>query len=189
MKRLLTATFLAASLVSGAAMAQVGPYVGASVGQSDYQGECGGPCDQTDIGFKAFGGYMFTPYLGVEAHYVNLGKLTLDPMVVPGIGTVSGEIESSGFGASLIAQYPIEQFSIFGKLGFTYLDTEVTGSIAGLGSASESESATNFSFGLGAAYNFNKQLSARLEWERFRAEFQGEKEDVDLISVGVVYRF
>lgn len=34
MKRLLSASILAASLTSGAALAQVGPYVGASVGQS-----------------------------------------------------------------------------------------------------------------------------------------------------------
>ncbi len=39
MKRLLGATILAASLASGAAFAQspgVGPYVGASIGLSDY---------------------------------------------------------------------------------------------------------------------------------------------------------
>ena len=136
-----------------------------------------------------FGGYTFTPYLGVEAHYVDLGKITLDPSFVPGVGTVSGDIKSSGFGLSLLAQYPIEQFSIFGKLGFTYLDTKVSGSISGVGSGSDSETATNFSYGIGGAYNFNKQLSARLEWERFRAEFQSEKEDVDLISIGITYRF
>lgn len=191
MKRTLTAAVLLSSLVvAGAAFAQGGPYIGGSIGQSNYKFDCSGvSCDKSDFGFKVFGGYTFTPYLGVEAHYVDLGKITLDPSFVPGVGTVSGDIKSSGFGLSLLAQYPIEQFSIFGKLGFTYLDTKVSGSISGVGSGSDSETATNFSYGIGGAYNFNKQLSARLEWERFRAEFQSEKEDVDLISIGITYRF
>lgn len=190
MKRLLTASFIAAMLASGAALAQVGPYVGASMGLSDYKVDCEGlPCDTTDFGFKAFGGYMFTPNLGVEAHYVNLGKLTLDPTVVPGFGTVAGDLKGTGWGASLVGAFPIDQFSVFGKIGFTYMDTKVSGSIAGFGSASESDSSTNLSWGLGAAYNFDKQLSVRVEWERFRLEFDNEKEDADFFSVGVVYRF
>lgn len=190
MKRLLTAGFVAATLFSGAALAQVGPYVGASIGQSNYKVDCEGlSCDKSDLGFKAFGGYMFTPNLGVEAHYVNLGKMTLDPTVVPGFGTLAGDIKGAGWGASLIGMWPIEQFSLFGKLGFTYMDTKVSGTLSGFGSASMSESSTNFSWGLGAAYNFSKQLSVRAEWERFRLEFQNEKEDADLFSIGVAYRF
>lgn len=191
MKGLITTSILAASLVCGAAMAQTATpwYVGASVGQSNYKVDCGDLCDDSDIGLKAFGGYMFTPNFGVEVQYVNLGKLKLDPIFVPDLGTVSGEIKSSGFGASLIAQYPIEQFAVFGKLGFTYMDTKISGSVSGLGSGSESDKSTNFSWGLGAAYNFNPQLGVRVEWERFRAEFEGEKEDVDLYSIGIVYRF
>lgn len=59
----------------------------------------------------------------------------------------------------------------------------------GLGSASDSGTNTNVAWGLGGGYNFTKNLGVRLEWERFRAEFQGEKEDVDLLSVGLNYRF
>jgi OmpA-OmpF porin, OOP family len=188
MKRILTSVLLLSSIaLAGPAMAQYG-YAGGSVGQSRYNDECGSSCDKTDIGFKLFGGYMFTPNVGIEAHYVNLGKLTFSENVPP-FGTVNGEVKASGFGASVVGLLPIDRFELFGKLGFTYMDTKISGSIANLGAASDDDKAANFSFGLGAAYNINKQLSARLEWERFRAEYQDEKEDVDLISIGVSYRF
>ena len=79
MKRLLTASLIAAAFASGAAFAQspgVGPYVGASIGLSDYDwsGGCAGECDKTDIGFKVYGGYMFTPYIGAEVGYGAFGK-------------------------------------------------------------------------------------------------------------------
>lgn len=53
----------------------VGPYVGGSVGSSNYSSDsCVGNCDKTDIGFKVVGGYMFTPYLGAEVGYGAFGK-------------------------------------------------------------------------------------------------------------------
>lgn len=81
MKRLLAAFIIAASLASGAAFAQspgVGPYVGGSLGPSNFSSDsCIGNCDKTDIGYKVFGGYMFTPYLGAEVGYGAFGKATV----------------------------------------------------------------------------------------------------------------
>lgn len=187
MKRVLSSIILLSSLaIAGPAAAQFA-YAGASVGQSRYAEDCGGVCDKTDIGFKVFGGYMFTPNLGVEGHYVNLGKLTASE-VVPPYGTLNLEAKASGFGLSLVGLYPIDQFEIFGKVGFTYMTTKISGSLADV-SASDDDKAANVNFGIGASYNFNKQLSARLEWERFKAEYEDTKENVDLISIGLRYRF
>jgi len=53
---------------SGSAL--VGPYVGGSIGQSNYSSDsCFGQCDKTDFAWKIFGGYMFTPWLGAELDY------------------------------------------------------------------------------------------------------------------------
>src|SRR5512145_1131960 len=101
MKRLVSASILAASLVGGAAFAQspgVGPYVGASIGMSDYDWSAGcvGECDKTDIGFKLYGGYMFTPYIGAEVGYGAFGKAKVG---VTGVG--NAELKSSGFSGFL----------------------------------------------------------------------------------------
>lgn len=184
MKRTLIGLALLAAC-AGFSVAQAQGYVGASIGQSELKESCdaGVTCDFKDTGYKLFGGYMFSPNFGVEAAWVDLGKATLS---VPGL---SAELKSSGFGLWGTAVLPIDSFSLFAKAGFAYLDTKLTGTVTGLGSGSESESNANFAFGVGAAYDITKNLAVRVEYERFRIEFQSEKSDVDLLSAGVLFRF
>lgn len=184
MKKLFAAAILMAA--SSAALAQA--YVVGSVGQSDF-GDCAGAisCDNKDVGFKLLGGYKFNPYIAVEGGYVNLGKANL---VVPvGALRANGEIKSSGVTAAVVASAPIQDFELFAKLGLVYLDTKVDVSVASLGSASVSDNSTDVAFGVGAAYNFNKNVGVRVEFERYRAKFDGEKGDIDLFSAGLQYRF
>ena len=187
MKRLLTASILAAALASGAAVAQspgVGPYVGASVGLSDYDwsGGCAGECDKTDIGFKVYGGYMFTPYIGAEVGYGAFGKAKVS---VPG---ANGEFKSSGFSAFLTAQYPVDNWAIFGKVGFGWLDNEfevTTGNRA----ANNSDSSTKMAWGFGATYMFNKNLGLRGEFENYAFDYRGESDSIMIWSASIQYKF
>jgi OOP family OmpA-OmpF porin len=187
MKRLLTASLIAAAFASGAAFAQspgVGPYVGASIGMSDYDWSsgCVGECDKTDIGFKVYGGYMFTPYIGAEVGYGAFGKAKVS---VPG---ANGEFKSSGFSAFLTAQYPVDNWAIFGKVGFGWLDNEfevTTGSRA----ANNSDSSTKLAWGLGATYMFNKNVGVRGEYEDYGYDFRGESDSITLWSVSIQYKF
>ena len=189
MKRLIgNLIVLSVSAFASVCLAQ--GYIGGSVGLTDADADCTGTtsCDNKDTGFKFFGGYMFTPNFGVEGAYFDLGKAKQSG-VVPPFGNVSAEFKASGFGIYAIGVAPIDQFSVFGKVGFASTKVKLSGTVAGLGSASESETNTNVAWGLGAGYNFNKNLGIRAEWERFRGEFQSEKVDVDLLSIGVKYTF
>jgi OmpA-OmpF porin, OOP family len=192
MKLLLTASFVAVSLASGAALAQatgVGPYVGASVGMANYStDQCPGDCDKTDVGGKIFGGYMFTPYIGGEVAYASYGKAKLNADVAPGVN-VLGELKSSGWSAFLVGQYPIDNFRLFGKLGFARLDNEVSVTVPNFGSASDSDSSTEFAWGLGVTYMFNKNLGIRGEYESLRYKWEGEKDTLGFWSVGLQYNF
>jgi OOP family OmpA-OmpF porin len=186
MKRLLAASLLAASLASSAALAQspgVGPYVGGSIGMSDYDwgAGCFGNCDKTDIGFKVFGGYMFTPYIGAEVSYGAFGKAKVN------VQSGNAEFKSSGFGAFLTAQYPVDNWAVFGKIGFGWLDNEV--SAATVASQNNSDSSTEFAWGLGVTYMFNKNLGIRGEYESYGYEWQGRSDNIALWSVGVQYKF
>lgn len=188
MKRLIRTSLMAGLLVASSAALAQNVYVGGSVGQARHDVDCTGlTCDRTDNGFKLFGGYMFTPNIGVEAHYVHLGETTVSG-VLPPLGAINGALKATGFGASVVGVLPLDAFSIFGKIGATYMDTKISGTFAGF-SVSDSDKTTSANFGLGASYNFTRELAARLEWERFRAEYAGEKEDIDLISIGVTFRF
>jgi OOP family OmpA-OmpF porin len=182
------ALLAAGALVGSPAFAQA--YAGASIGQSRVDLDCTGAdsCDKTGTAFKLFGGYMFTPNLGVEGAYYNQGKATVSGTDAV-LGNVTGEFKGDGFGLYGVAVAPFDQFSVFGKLGVVSSKIKVTATSSNLGTASDSESKTKIAWGIGGGYDFSRNLGARLEFERVRVEFMDEKTDVDLITVGLVYRF
>ncbi len=49
---------------------------------------------------------------------------------------------------------------------------------------------TNYKFGVGIQYNFTESLGMRAEAERYRInDAVGNRGDIDLFSLGLVYRF
>jgi len=189
MKRLFVASLVVlAGALSSAAMAQV--YMGAAVGQSDIKIDCAGTtsCDKRDTGAKVYGGYMFTPNFGAEVAYADLGKVTATGSD-PALGSFSASGRGDGFALYGVALAPYDNFSVFAKLGIASIRAKVDVSSSFLGSSSDSKTLTDFAWGLGAGYEFTKNVGARLEFERFRIKIVDEKKDVDLISIGLTYRF
>lgn len=149
--------------------------------------------DDRDRGYKLFGGYQYNKYLAVEAGYFDLGHFGFVANTNPA-GTLSGDIKVKGLNMDVVGILPItEKFSAFGRLGVTYADTK--GSFAGTGAVnvldpSPSARDTNLKVGLGVQYAFTEALSLRGEIERYRInDAVGNKGDVDLASIGLVYRF
>lgn len=186
MKRLLIASIVAAAFASGAVSAQslgVGPYAGGSVGLSNFSDEgCVGECDKTDIGGKVFAGYMFAPNFGAEIGYGAFGKAKV------GISGVNAELKSSGFHGFLTAQYPVDNWAIFGKIGFAWLDNEVTVS-APVASADDSDSSTEFAWGLGVTYTVDKNWGVRGEYENYKYDWRGASDNIGFWSLGVQFKF
>jgi len=184
-----SAALLALALASGSALAQ--GYAGVAAGQSRADIDCTDTtsCDRSDTAFKVFGGYMFIPQAGVEVAYFNQGKATLtatDSL----LGNVTGEYKGDGFGVYGVAVAPFGNgASVFGKLGVVSAKIKLDATSSNFGSASESERHTNVAWGLGAGYEFTKNIGVRLEFERVRVKFMDEKNDVDLVTLGLLYRF
>jgi opacity protein-like surface antigen len=195
MKRLLAASIFGASLFSGAAFAQstmgppaVGPYVGASILSANYSTDvCPGQCDKTDVGGKIFGGYMFSPFFGLEGAWGSYGKAKLNANF--GGTNVLGELQSSGFSGFVVGQYPIDQFRIFGKLGFARLSNDVDITVPNGFAATNSDNSTEFAWGLGATYMFTRNFGVRGEWESLRYQFEGNKDRLSVFSIGLQYNF
>jgi OmpA-OmpF porin, OOP family len=185
---LLGAAFVAASAFASAAMAE--GYVGGAIGRSEWKVDCSGTttCDKNDTGFKVYGGYMFMPYVGVEAAYLSLGKAKAT-FTDPVLGNVSGELKGDGFAAFAVGAFPIQDFVLFGKLGFASIKAKVNATSSTQGTANESDTNSDFAWGLGAGYNITKNFGVRAEWERYRVKFLDEKSDVDMISLGAHFRF
>lgn len=173
---------------SGAAVAQdTGFYAGLSLGQSTADDACTGvsgpgiSCDDKDTAWKILGGYQFNRHFAVELGYTDLGEVSASG---PG-GSVS--VESSAFEVVAVGMMPIaDKFSIYGKLGVYRGETD-----ASAPGVSISESTTDLTFGIGARYDFTRNLGVRAEWQKYSDVGGGEigEADVDVISVGVIFRF
>ncbi|MDI1247057.1 MAG: outer membrane beta-barrel protein [Rhodoferax sp.] len=149
--------------------------------------------DERDRGYKLFGGYQYNKYFAVEAGYFDLGRFGFAANTAP-TGTLSGNIKLRGLNLDALGILPItEKFSAFGRLGVTYAHTD--GNFAGTGAVtvlnpSPSARDTNLKVGLGVQYAFTDALSLRAEIERYRVnDAVGNKGDVDMASIGLVYRF
>lgn len=155
-------------------------YVGGSVGRSDYDVSCIGPfaCDGESTGFKLFTGTKFNNVLGAELSYLHLGDAELGG---------GGDSRAHGINASLIAGVPLTQsISVNGKLGTTYGWTRIGGPGATGGGERDD---FGLSYGAGLNFNITRQVDVRVDWDRHRFEFTRGNDNVDLLSVGLQYRF
>jgi OOP family OmpA-OmpF porin len=172
----------AASIVMAAFTAQAADfYVGGSIGGSRWKvdEQPGLTIDKSDTGGKIFAGVALNEMFSVEVGYATLGKAGVTDAFV------SGDVEGTGVFIDGVGQFAVgNNFSLLGRIGAFNGKAKV--SAAGLGA---DDSGTDVKWGLGAAYAFNRAASIRVEWERYRFNVFGDKGDVDLLSLGLVYRF
>ncbi len=182
-------------LLTAAATASAAPdrgfYVGAGAGQVSIEDDVTG-FDDGDTGFKLFGGYALNEIVSVEVSYIDGGTAeesvtVFDPFL--GSGTGKAEIDTSVVNLSVIGDLVLaEQFSVFGRLGYAFIDTDLDLTAqfgAGTFSDSDSDSSDEVSYGVGAVYRFNEQFEVRAEYEGFDVS-DGK---LDAITASVLFRF
>jgi len=146
-------------------------------------------------GYKLFGGYRVNKNFAIEGGYFNLGRFSfVANTAAPNAGTLNGNIKLQGVNLDGVGTLPItEQFSVFGRLGLNY--AQARDSFAGTGAVivnnpNPSKNQVNYKFGAGLQYDFTDALAMRLEAERYRInDAVGNKGDIDLYSLGLIYRF
>ena len=149
--------------------------------------------DNRDTGYKLFGGYKINRNFAVEGGYFDLGRFGFTATTVPA-GTLSGTIKLKGLNLDAVGILPFtEKFSAFGRVGMNYAQARDSFSGTGLVNVTNpnpSKREANYKFGAGLQYDFTQSLGMRLEAERYRInDAVSNKGDVDLFSVGLVYRF
>jgi OOP family OmpA-OmpF porin len=208
----LSAVLAAASLASVSAHAQspgsdTGFYIGGNVGQSrtdikasDIRLPAGFnytafSSDETDIGYKLFGGYRLHRNVAIEAGYTDLGRFTFNGITTPA-GTVSGRIKNSGWNADVVGILPLQNnFSLLGRVGAYYSETKSSFTAGGnlvVPNPNPKERDTSVKVGLGAQYDFTPMLGVRAEWDYFRKvgkENTTGEANIHLLSVGMIFKF
>ena len=146
-----------------------------------------------DTGFKLYGGYQFNRNFALEGGYFDLGKFGFTANTLPA-GTLDGTIRLKGINLDAVGILPItEKFSALGRVGLNYASAK--DSFVGTGSVrvlnpNPSKRDTNYKLGVGLQYAITDALKVRAELERYRInDAIGNKGDIDLVSVGLVYAF
>ena len=184
----------AAAAFAGSALAQnatqeTGAYAGLSIGQSKAKDFCSGTagsglsCDDKDTALKIFGGYQFMRYLAAEIAYTDLGKVKAS-----GSGN-SLEVKANAWELVAVGSYPIgtSGFAPYAKFGFYRGETKASSNFG----FSAKETNNDLTYGVGVRYDIMRNLAVRAEWQRYGDAGGGTigKADVDVISIGALYKF
>lgn len=181
-------TAIAALTLSTAASAQF--YGVASAGLTRLDVDCTGTssCDKSDTGIKLLGGYKFMPNLAAEIGYFDYGK---SKAAAPGI---TGDIKNSAFGGGVAYHLDVAPNWVgVGRLGLAQVKTKISGTVAGLGSASDSDTNTALYGGLGVGYKLNRNLSIDGAWDFSKSKYDkngaSTSGNINMFSAGVTYAF
>ena len=176
-------------LLVGAPAANAGEwYVGGSLGQTSadlggaFAPGAGESVDDSDTGFKVFGGYNIVKFLSVEASWVDVAGVSVDEAATASSLTA----EADGFSVEAVGIIPFsEKFEAFAKAGLYKWDGDMTASVGGQQTLSANDDGTDPIFGIGIGWNAFSRGQLRLEAERYSLNDL----DVDMISAGFAWHF
>lgn len=169
----LAAAAVASLLLAPAAQADSGFYIGASVGDTSVDVD---DFDESDTSWKAYGGYIIdVPVVdfAVELAYLDFGSPSGEILQIP------AGLDATGIGAFGLVGIDFGIFGFFAKAGFVNWDADLN-----LGGLRDSDDGTDPGYGVGARLTFGS-IEVRAEYELF--EF--EDADVDMATLGLVWRF
>lgn len=154
--------------------------------------------DKSDLGFEIALGYQISPYLAVEAAYIDLGKAKYEAEGVLDDG--SGPVDTSadvslgakGPALSLIGIWPVsEKVSLDARAGAFFgkstlgMEIELDDVSSG---ESESDKKTSVLLGVGASWALSGRMSVRLGYTHF-ADAVYDEFTVGRISLGLKVAF
>lgn len=205
-KQLFLGALLSTSLlgpVAALAEKDSGFYVGGAVGQSRFHNfnkicsnveSAGGTvtdCDNKSFAFKAYGGYQFIRYFGVEVGYADFGKPRVK-VSSPGSGDV--DYKTRGVFAEGVVTVPlIDRLSFLVKGGVLRWNTKLNvDASTGLPLPSQTENGFSGMFGGGFQYMFTDAFGMRAEYEIYNSVGKDEttgSTHIHVMSLNGLLRF
>ena len=183
MKKHLFALALFAASFAPAAMAQ--NYVYGAVGASEVDIDCEGAatCDTKGTAFKLGYGHDFGGW-ALELGYADFGKAKAADSGISATAKAAGVTLAAAWQAQLSADWGVAL-----RAGLGYLKTSISGTVAGVGSASDSEWNVAPYVGVGVNYALSKTTKLELGADFTKGEFDGEKANLRAVTVGLRFAF
>ena len=185
----LLAILVAATIPASAS--DTGFYLGAGIGRSsidilEFYPSLGESVEQTNTGYKAYGGYRFLKFIAVEAGYADFGSpqgIERNVQEHP----ERAEVSVKGWDAFAVGILPVSNVvDIFGKLGMMSWDTNITSVQDGEVIFSESSTGTDVAYGIGVGFWVGPNVTLRGEGEWFKI---GDYQTVAFYTINVTYTF
>lgn len=149
--------------------------------------------DRRDNGYKFFGGYQLNDHFSLEAGYFDLGEFGLRA-TKDQVNALKINTKTRGFNFDLVGYIPLAPgLSAFGRAGAHYYkskDRFQGGEREITNPSHERDHDANFKWGGGFQYDVSKNVSVRLEAERYALnDVMGQNGSVNFYSFGALYRF
>jgi OmpA-OmpF porin, OOP family len=174
----LTATIALAGLSTSAMAA--GGFVRGELGRSHVTADIDGigSGSDNDSSYSIRGGYYFNDNFAVEGFYSNLFDKSQDGADVKLSAIGIGLVGKKNFGADNTG------FFIDGRAGIARGKIELS-----FDGDSGSDTSTKPYFGVGAGYDFSKNLGVSLNWDYLKGSGDGLSITAKPVTLGVEYRF
>ncbi len=183
-------------------------YLGAGAGQSNAKIEDGtftsalngtgariatNSRDEKETSYKFFLGYQYNPYLAFEGGIFNLGSYTFAATTTPA-ATLNGAIKNTvGSNFDVLGTLPLgERFSLLARIGVQSSKTRdlFTSNGLALTNPTPSKNLISYKAGVGAGFDFTRNVGMRADWERYRVgDGFGGKMNADLYTLNLLYKF
>lgn len=150
-------------------------YIGATVGQSDYESDF-----DNAVSYSVFGGYRFNDYFAIEGSYYNLGEADYKYF------TPTVYVEADGWSANAVGIFPFtEKFELFANVGFGAW--EAGGGASGI--SVDVVDGEDLNYGAGLAYHFTDRFGLFGGYQHYQFEIWGDDADVGTFYLGAKYYF
>jgi OOP family OmpA-OmpF porin len=174
------------SSASGPEWSSVGPYIGAGASAArldnakirDNDVSTGDLSDFDDdrATWQAYGGFMFTQWLGVEAGYLD----------VPEFKDGGFKVDGHGYTAAAVLAAPItDRVALYGKGGRVWWDVDASGPLG----FDANVDGHDWFYGAGVRLGVLPNVSVRFEYARYELKGSDAKADLDLATAGIQYNF
>jgi len=165
-------------------------YVGGGAGTghlnrspSDLTGLNNATLEDNDTAWTIRGGWRFSPFGAIEVGYYDFGRYRFDGNAVGRFVPIDGTVKAHSVGISLVGILPINQFDLYGRIGYAHseLKFNANGPLGGV--ANQNQRQDEATYGAGGRWNFTPNWGLFVEW------FKNDRIRIDSVVGGLDFRF